>query len=135
MEWRQVLGPRQSGEGERVVNRAVSPASVSRILLAGVLRVVEEEVDVLRQVEAGGPFGVEGKAARPEGRLVVGKIGERGRFRLDPVADRRTRVADALGADAEWADRETAAACVMQLETARHVAQQHREQGRGEIPA
>src|SRR4030095_8211345 len=51
----QVLDARQPGEGQRIVHRAVSPANVYGVLLARVLRVVEEQIYLLRQVEAGRP--------------------------------------------------------------------------------
>ena len=66
---------------------------------------------------------------------MVGEIGERALVRLDPVAHRRTRVADARGPDVERADGEAPAARVVQLEAAWQIAQQHRKQGRGEVPA
>src|SRR5262245_60544572 len=123
MERSQMPDAGQLAEGEGIVHRAVSPASVCGIFLAGVLGVVKEQVDVLRKLEAGGPFRVEGKVTRPERGLVIGKIGERARFRFDPVAHRRTGVTDARGPDTKWADREAAAARVVQLEPAREIAQ------------
>jgi hypothetical protein len=46
---------------------------VSGIFLAGVLLVVQEQIDVSRELEAGGPFRVDAKAARSERGLVIGK--------------------------------------------------------------
>ena len=44
-------------------------------------------------------------------------------------------MAYARGPDVERADGESLAACVVQLEAAWQVAQQHRKQGWGEVPA
>src|SRR5215510_6813072 len=127
MEWHQMLDTGQLAEGEGIVHRAMSPAGVSGIFVAGVLRVVQEQIDVLRELEAGSPFRVDGKAAGPKRGLVIGKIGERACFRLDPVAYRRARVADARGPDLKWPDREATTTRVVQLESARKIPQQHRK--------
>jgi hypothetical protein len=52
MERRQVPDAGQPTEGERVVHRAVSPAGAFGIFLAGVLRVVQEQVHIVRELEA-----------------------------------------------------------------------------------
>ena len=44
-------------------------------------------------------------------------------------------MADARGPDVERTDGEVPVARVVQLQAAWHVAQQHRKQGRGEVPA
>src|SRR5262245_39787517 len=105
MERRQMLDAGQLAEREGIVHRAVSPAGVSGIFLAGVLRIVQEQVDVLRELEARSPLWVDGKAARPERGLVIGKVGERARVRLDPVAYRGAGVANTRGPDAKWPER------------------------------
>src|SRR5262249_16066085 len=105
------------------------------IFLTRVLRIVEEQIDPLGQVEAGRPLGVDGKASAPERRLVVGEIRERAMFRLDPVAHRRPRMADARGPDVELSDGEAPAARVVQLEVTWQGAQPHGKQGRGEVSA
>jgi len=127
------LAPTTPREVERVVHRAVSPPDVARVFLTRVLRVVQEEIDRLRQLEARRPVAVERKAACAERGLVIGQIGQRALVSLQPIAYRRTRMADPRRPDAERADGEALAVHVVQLESAGKVAQQHREERGREI--
>jgi hypothetical protein len=94
---------------------------------------VQEEIDRLRQLEARRPVAVERKAACAERGLVIGQIGQRALVSLQPIAYRRTRMADPRRPDAERADGEALAVHVVQLESAGKVAQQHREERGREI--
>jgi Domain of unknown function (DUF4105) len=86
VEGDQLPDPGEPGERHRVVDGAVAPADVSRILGARVLGVVDQQVDPVSQVEARRPLRIAREAPRAERRLVIGEVGERATLRLDPVA-------------------------------------------------
>src|SRR5262249_54958981 len=61
MKRHQVRDATEAGQGQRMMDRAVSPADVPWIFFAGVLRVVQEEVDASDQIEPGRPLGIQRK--------------------------------------------------------------------------
>ena len=64
-----------------VVDRAVAPGGLRRELVDGVLRVVDQQVGAVAEVEHG-----VGDRVAVGGHLVVGQVGDRGAAHLDPVA-------------------------------------------------
>ena len=66
VECHQMTGTHQAGEGKRMVHRAVAPADVPGVLGGGVLRVVQQQIDLLGELEAGGLLRIDGKSVRPE---------------------------------------------------------------------
>ena len=66
VEQQQPLGRDAAGEAERVGQRRVAPAEVRRVLVVGVLAVVDQQRGAARELEAGDPVVVElATAARP----------------------------------------------------------------------
>ena len=80
-------------EGDRVGHARVPPADFRLVLILGVLRVMHEQVDLLRDRTAGDPV------ERPVGesrecRLVIGQVRKARLGRLDPKADGWARMND-----------------------------------------
>jgi len=80
-------------EGDRVGHARVPPADFRLVLVLGVLRVMHEQVDLLRDRTAGDPV------ERPVGesrecRLVIGQVRKARLGRLDPKADGWARMND-----------------------------------------
>jgi hypothetical protein len=88
MERHQVLDAGQAGKDQRVVHRAVSPADVPGVLQAGVLRVVQGEVDPLgRGRRSTRLLDHQGFAAATSGTSVFAQVPSGLNFRMaSPVA-------------------------------------------------
>ena len=88
------------GQRHGLADRAVAPADVGRVLLVGVLGVVDEEVGAGHERETRRPLRRcvgEAVAYGAEGRFVVGDVGQDGAVGFDPVAERRPGMADEVG--------------------------------------
>jgi hypothetical protein len=92
------------GEGEHVTEAGVPPADVTRVLVVGVLAVVDEERGAVCEVEAGegAPFARAERWAECE--FLVGDVAERGISLADPVAVGWTGVGDGGCVDARGPD-------------------------------
>ena len=104
VEEHQPAGAHPAGEVDHVADRRVAPADVIGVLHVGVLAVVDQEVGVVRQVEAGDPRGLEIRQRRPEARLVVRDVAERRVALRDPEAERRPAVVHRLRPDRRAAE-------------------------------
>ena len=103
VEHQQPLGLDATSEGECVGEPGMPPADVVRVLLVGVLAVVDQEVGVLGEVVSGDPLRLERLERGTEPGLVVGDVGEGGRAVGDPVSECRASVGDGLSADTSGA--------------------------------
>ena len=82
MEQREALGAGLGGHVHGVLDRAVAPGGLRRELGLGVLRVVDQQVDVAAQLEHGRV-----DVGRVGRLLVVAHVGDRHAVALDPVAE------------------------------------------------
>jgi len=92
VEQRELTGAGFLGDVDGVLDRAVTPRALDHVLLGGVLRVVDEQVDAvaeLQHVARHIVVGVFGDGARP----VVGEVRDRHPLHLDPEAQRGVGVA------------------------------------------
>jgi len=105
VEEQRPLGTDPRSERERCGDRRVAPALVTRVLLVGVLAVVDQQVGVAGEVVAGDPLLVQVLEVGAEPGLVVGDVAEARVPVGDPVAERRSAMSDRLGADRGCADR------------------------------
>ena len=84
----------EPSEGEHVAEAGVAPADVARVLVVGVLAVVDEERGAVCQIEAGERLPFANAARWAEGEFLVGDVAERRGSLADPVAEGGTGVGD-----------------------------------------
>src|SRR5215212_2963008 len=77
----------------------MAPAGVARILVVGVLAVVNEQVALTRELESRYPLTLEARQIRTERRLVVRDVAERRIPCGDPVAESGAAMRDRFGTD------------------------------------
>ena len=126
--------PRAHGRGEvdSAADARMAPAESLVVLLVEVLRVVEKQVDALRDRAAGDPVAAPVVEVARQGRLVVGQVGNARAVRVDPVADRGARVDDQAGAQLRGADRPRRVRDVVERDLCRRVLQVDRKERRRE---
>ena len=124
---------RRDREVHRPLGRCVSPRDLGGILLQRVLRVVDhqvgagQELDVPRvlAVHAGGVAADIRMVARV--RLVVGGVDDGDAVGLEPVAERRRRVVEVAGGDADGVELEHTLGQLVIADGRRQLAERHRE--------
>ena len=105
VEQRELARARLLGDEDRVLDGAVTPGALDLVLVGGVLRVVDEQVDAVAQVEhvvGDVVVGVVGDGARS----VVGEVRDRDALGLDPEPERRVGVPHPPRADLGAVQRE-----------------------------
>ena len=100
VEQQRALGVRAAREAHRVAERRVAPADVARVLVVGVLAVVDQQVGVARERVAREPLRLElverRRRAPARGRACSRATSSPS---VDAEAERRAAVVDRLGAD------------------------------------
>ena len=94
MEEEELLWLCEPSEGEHVAEAGVAPADAARVLVVGVLAIVDEERGAVRQIEAGQRLPFVNAQRWIEGEFLVGDVAERRGSLADPVAEGGTGVGD-----------------------------------------
>src|SRR5262249_7358031 len=128
----EVPDVREPRKRQRMLERAVAPADVRRVLGETVLRVVHEQIDPARQQVPGGPVRAQREVRHAERGLVIGEIGQRAPVAFDAVPDREPGMTDAVRQDEELAHAEGAAGHLMQDQVGK-LAQMDGEEWRRQI--
>ena len=113
VEQHEIARTRLSRDVHRVVDRAVAPVPLRLVLLVRVLRVVDQQVDAVAQLEhllRNVVVGIVGIATR----AVVGDVRDRHAVPVDAVAERRADVAHPTRPHLGEPDREVVVARVVE---------------------
>ena len=133
VEQQQALRLRAAGEGERVGQRRMAPADVMRVLVVGVLAVVQQQRGAAGQLVARDPLRLQLLEPAAHRRLVVGDVAERGVALADAVAERGAAVGDRGGADRGRADRPLAVRRLAKRHVTGQLAHLERRQRRRDV--
>ncbi len=104
VEEQESLRGRETSEVGDVLRAGVSEPGTVRVLLLGVLAVVDQHVGPVRDLETRHPLGLHRGEIDRERRLVIGEIGEAAAPVLDPVAHGGTSMDDRPGDDRRGAE-------------------------------
>ena len=118
-----------AGDVHGVVDRAMTPVALRLVFGGGVLRVVDEHVDAVAQLEdlvRDEVVGVLGMTARP----VIRDVGHRDAVEVDAEAERRPDMAHPARAHLRLTDREVVLARAVEPHVACELAGRNREEGR-----
>ncbi len=105
VEQRQLPRARFLGDEDRVLDGAVTPRALDHVLVGGVLRVVDQEVDAVAELEHVVGDVVVGVFGHGAG-TVVGEVRDRHALGLDAEPERRIGVAHPPGAHLRPVERE-----------------------------
>ena len=125
----------RSSEDIGVIHRAVTPTHPGGVLEVVVLGIVDQDVDPGHKIVAGGPARAIGEFPDTERRFVVGDVRQRSVPVLQPVPDRRARVAHKRGPNGEPRYFEPPERHVVEAQPAWQIPEPHREQRRRKVPA
>ncbi len=117
------------GDVDRVLDGAVTPRALDLVLVGGVLRVVDEQVDAVAELEHVAGYvvvGVVGHGAGP----VVGEVRDRHALHLDPEAERGVGVADPARPHLGAVEREVVVGDRLEGDVAAQLLGRDREVGR-----
>jgi len=105
VEGNQLTYRGQLGEGNHVPGARVTPPTARWVLRCAVLRVVDKDVGIAGQINAGRPSGRVRELGYAQGGLLVGQVGKRSVPFRDPISDHWPGMSHEFGAHNEWADR------------------------------
>ncbi len=128
MEEREPSRAGGAGHVGRVLDGRMAPALLRRVFLFGVLRVVDDEIDVAHELDVPLVAGMLVPAGRrvPE-RLVIRGVGDGGTAARDSIRDGRRRVIQVLRLDQHVADAEEALVELGEVDARAQIAELHRE--------
>jgi hypothetical protein len=126
MEQHQLAGARLPGNVHRVLDRAVAPMAFRSVFLVRVLRVVDEHVDAVAQLEHLLRHVVV-RVLGATARTVVGDVRDRDAVPVHTESERRTDVTHPARPNLRDTDREVVVARVVKTHVARELRGRDRE--------